>query len=107
MVLRFSPIARRAQTVKTTMAQKQKFPHLLSSKWTARENTFGWRHFQVINRRNEDKWVFAELMSTCDETVRFWINAKVLTDRRRWLAGWKTLEEIQAHDDREQARNPP
>jgi tryptophan-rich hypothetical protein len=82
------------------MAQKQKFPHLLSSKWTAREATFGWRHFQVINRRNEDKWVFAELMSSCDETVRFWINAKVLT-------GWKTLEEIQANDDRETARNPP
>jgi tryptophan-rich hypothetical protein len=107
MVLRFSVIARRAQTVKTTMPQKQKFPHLLSSKWTARETTFGWRHFQVINRRNEDKWVFAEMMSTCDETVRFWINAKVLTDRRRWMAGWKTLEEIQAHDDREQARQTP
>jgi hypothetical protein len=39
--------------------------------------------------------------------VRFWINAKVLTDRRRWMAGWKTLEEIQANDDRETARNPP
>jgi tryptophan-rich hypothetical protein len=86
------------------MAQKQKFPHLLGSKWTAREDTFSWRHFQVVNRKNEDKWVFAELMSSCDATVRFWINAKVLTDRRRWMAGWKTLEEIQAISDREAAK---
>jgi tryptophan-rich hypothetical protein len=84
-----------------TMPQKQKFPHLLGSKWTAREATFGWRHFQVVNRQNEAKWVFAELVSSCDPAVRFWINANVLKDRRRWLAGWKTLEEIQAIDAQE------
>jgi tryptophan-rich hypothetical protein len=86
------------------MPKKQKFPHLLNSKWTARESTFGWRHFQVMNRKNEGDWVFAELMSSCDPSVKFWINAKTLKDRRRWLAGWKTLEEIEVMDAKEAAR---
>lgn len=86
------------------MPKKQKFPHLLNSKWTAREATFGWRHFQVMNRKNEGAWVFAELMSSCDPTVKFWINAQTLKDRRRWLAGWKTLEEIEVMDAKEAAR---
>ncbi len=76
------------------MPKKQKFPHLLRSKWTACESTFGWRHFQVVNRKNEAEHVFAELESSCDPEVRFWINAKILRDRRRWLPGWKTLEEL-------------
>ncbi|MEB3292769.1 MAG: TIGR02450 family Trp-rich protein [Synechococcales bacterium] len=76
------------------MANKQKFPHLLGSKWTAREATFSWRHFQVVNRKNEGNWVFAELEASCDKSVRFWINAQVLRDRRRWHPGWKTLEEL-------------
>lgn len=74
--------------------KKQKYPHLLGSKWTAIQKTFGWRHFQVINRRNEGQCVFAELMSSCNDQVRFWINAKQLKDRELWLAGWKTLAEI-------------
>ncbi|MFM2428833.1 MAG: hypothetical protein RLZZ511_46 [Cyanobacteriota bacterium] len=86
------------------MPKKQKFPHLLNSKWTAREATFGWRHFQVMNRKNEGAWVFAELMSSCDPTVKFWINAQTLKDRRRWLAGWKTLEEIEVMDAKEAAK---
>ena len=76
------------------MANKQKFPHLLGSKWTATQKTWGWRHFQVINRKNQGKWVFAELVSSCDPTVRFWINAKQLKDRTLWEAGWKTLAEM-------------
>lgn len=81
------------------MSNKQKFPHLVGSKWTAREETFGWRHFQVVNRKNEGEWVFAELESSCgNPPVRFWLNAKVLKDRRRWFPGWKTLEEIREHD---------
>lgn len=76
------------------MAKKQKFPHLLGSKWTAKQKTWGWRHFQVINRKNEGKWVFAEMMSSCDSSVRFWINAKQLKDEDLWEAGWKTLAEI-------------
>lgn len=54
----------------------------------------GWRHFQVVNRKDQDKWVFAELVAACDPTVRFWLNAKVLKNRRLWAAGWQTLNEI-------------
>ena len=73
---------------------KQKFPHLVGSKWTAQQKTMGWRHFHVVNRKNQDKWVFAELVAACDPNVRFWLNAKVLKNRRLWAAGWQTLGEI-------------
>jgi tryptophan-rich hypothetical protein len=77
-----------------TMPKKQKFPHLVGSKWTALESTFGWRHFQVVNRKNQGEWVYAELVSSCDTQVRFWINAQILRDQRRWKAGWRTLQEL-------------
>ncbi|MGK7927237.1 MAG: TIGR02450 family Trp-rich protein [Spirulina sp.] len=77
------------------MAKKQKFPHLLGSKWTAKHKTFGWRHFQVVNRKNEGAWVFAEMVASCDRTVRFWVNAQQLKNDLLWEAGWKTLQEIQ------------
>jgi tryptophan-rich hypothetical protein len=75
------------------MPQKQKFPHLVGSKWTARQTIDGWRHFQVVNRKNEGKWVFAELVASCDPNVRFWLNAKMLHNRATWEAGWKSLGE--------------
>ena len=74
---------------------KQKFPHLVGSKWTAQQQTLGWRHFRVVNRKNQDKWVFAELVAACDPTARFWLNAKALKNRQLWAAGWQTLSEIQ------------
>ncbi|MBW4539675.1 MAG: TIGR02450 family Trp-rich protein [Myxacorys chilensis ATA2-1-KO14] len=77
------------------MPKKQKFPHLLGSKWTATEEMWGWRHFQVVNRKNEGQWVFAEMTAACDPTVRFWMNAKLLKNRDQWEAGWRSLEEIQ------------
>ncbi|MFN5610085.1 MAG: TIGR02450 family Trp-rich protein, partial [Pseudanabaena sp.] len=43
------------------MPKKQKFPHLIGSKWTAMQETFGWRHFVVVNRKNEGELVFAEI----------------------------------------------
>jgi tryptophan-rich hypothetical protein len=76
------------------MARKQRFPHLLGSKWTARARTFGWRHFQVVNRKNQGKWVYAELEASCDRDVRFWINAKSLKDRELWEPGWTPLNEM-------------
>lgn len=76
------------------MMKKQKFPHLLGSKWTAQQPTLGWRHFQVVDRKNQGKWVFAELVATCDASVRLWINAQVLKQNSLWVAGWQTLEEI-------------
>lgn len=84
------------------MPKKQKFPYLVGSKWTALEKTFGWRHFIVTNRKNEENLVFAELKATCDESVRFWLNAKALKDRALWMTGWKALDEqmpIAPYDD--------
>lgn len=77
------------------MPKKQKFPHLVGSKWTAQQETWGWRHFQVVNRKNEGAWVFAEMVAACDPTVRFWMNAKLLKDRSQWQAGWKSLSEVE------------
>ncbi len=83
------------------MAKKQKFPYLLGSKWTACQKTFGWRHFEAVNRKNQGKWVFAEMVSSCDPTVRFWVNAKQLKDPAVWEAGWKTLEEMNEPENNE------
>jgi tryptophan-rich hypothetical protein len=73
----------------------QRFAHLLGSKWTAQETTFGWKHFQVVNRKTEGKLVFAELVAACDPTVRFWINAQTLKQRHLWQPGWRSLQEQQ------------
>lgn len=76
------------------MQKKIKFPYLFGSKWTAIQETWGWRHFQVVNRQNQDKWVFAEMVASLEPTVRFWINARQLKDQNIWQAGWKSLESI-------------
>lgn len=77
------------------MAKKQKYPHLLGSKWTSTQKTWGWRHFQVTNRKTEGTIVFAEMVASCDPNVRFWLNAKALKDARQWLPGWQTRQEMQ------------
>ncbi len=82
------------------MAKKQKFPYLLGSKWTATQVMWGWRHFQAVNRKQDGKWVFAEMVASCDPEVRFWINAQALKDRAQWQPGWQSLAEM-AVDDRE------
>lgn len=87
------------------MPRKQKFPHLLGSKWTALQKTEGWRHFEVVNRKNQGAWVFAELVASCDASVRFWINAKQLKNRDLWLAGWQPLRELPPEDDSEGQKN--
>jgi tryptophan-rich hypothetical protein len=76
------------------MPKKQKFPYLIGSKWTSQQTTWGWRHFQVVNRKNEGQWVFAEMIAACDPSVRFWLNARQLKDRRLWQAGWQTMQEM-------------
>lgn len=75
------------------MQKKQKFPYLVGSRWTAVQKMWGWRHFQVVNRKNEGKFVFAEMVAACDASVRFWINAKSLKDRSQWQSGWQSLQE--------------
>ncbi len=74
--------------------QKHKFPYLIGSKWTASQKTWGWIHFQVINRQNQGKWVFAEMVASCDSQTRFWLNASQLKDDSLWSPGWKTLQEM-------------
>lgn len=81
------------------MPQKQKFPYLVGSKWTACQKVDGWRHFQVVNRKNQGAWVFAELVASCDPTIRFWLNARLLKDRSLWQAGWQSLREISSRSD--------
>lgn len=85
--------------------QKQKFPYLVGSKWTAKQKTWGWRHFQVVNRKNEGKWVFAEMVASCDAKTRFWLNAAQLKDESLWLAGWKTLQEIELVEKKDEFDN--
>jgi tryptophan-rich hypothetical protein len=80
--------------------KKPKYPFLMGSRWTAKESTFGWRHFEVVSRKNEDGIVFAELVSSCDPSVRFWLNTKTLRDRQLWYPGWKSLAE-QGHPPQE------
>ncbi|NJP10989.1 MAG: TIGR02450 family Trp-rich protein [Leptolyngbyaceae cyanobacterium RU_5_1] len=75
------------------MPRKQKFPYLVGSKWTAQTTIDGWRHFQVVNRKNQQHWVFAELVAACDPSVRFWINAQLLKNRSLWQSGWQSLQE--------------
>ena len=85
------------------MPRKQKFPHLLGSKWTACYSTEGWRHFQVANRKQEGSWVFAELVAACDPTVRLWVNAKQLKNRSLWQAGWQPLGQAPTGTDQSEA----
>ncbi len=83
------------------MAGKQRFPHLLGSKWTARQTTEGWRHFQVLNRKQEGAWIFAELVAACDPAVRLWVNAKQLKNRQLWQAGWQPLNQTESEVNQE------
>ncbi|XP_057835070.1 uncharacterized protein LOC131045501 isoform X7 [Cryptomeria japonica] len=79
------------------------------SKWTARETTFGWRHFIVYSKqRGSAKDWFLEMVATCDKDTHFWINSKnlksslhdiggpkfVWQDRERWSMGWLQREEL-------------
>ncbi len=75
--------------------RKQSVPHLVGSKWTATQNIFGWRHFQVLNRKQHSgsKLIFAEMVAACDPRVRFWLNAQILRDRSTWLPGWQPLNQ--------------
>ncbi len=78
--------------------RKQKLPHLVGSCWTARSETLGWRHFRVVNRKNQGALVFAELVAACDQSVRFWLNARALRNRALWSPGWQTLSDQSGTD---------
>ncbi|WP_038027395.1 TIGR02450 family Trp-rich protein [Synechococcus sp. PCC 7336] len=75
-------------------SRKQKFPHLLGSKWTAVEPVMGWRHFQVRDRQERQGTTFAHLQSVCDDSASLWLNVRQLNNRQLWIAGWQALEEM-------------
>ncbi|MCO5611233.1 hypothetical protein L7F22_065484 [Adiantum nelumboides] len=76
-------------------------PRIVGSKWTAMEQTFGWRHFEVASKQKEGKDWFLELVATCDVDTRFWLNAKNLKEREMWSMGWLQKEQIfSAHESR-------
>ncbi len=52
----------------------------------------------LLAAQNRGQWVFAELVASCDPTVRFWINAKQLQDANLWQSGWQTLTEMNQPD---------
>ncbi|MCS6781632.1 MAG: TIGR02450 family Trp-rich protein [Gloeomargarita sp. SKYBB_i_bin120] len=65
----------------------------VGSAWTAQQPTWGWRHFQVKNRKRQGRFIFVELAAVCDPRVRFWVNARQLGDRNLWQPGWQSLLE--------------
>ncbi|MEM7771886.1 MAG: TIGR02450 family Trp-rich protein [Cyanobacteria bacterium P01_A01_bin.37] len=81
------------------MSKHIQYPHLVGSKWTSIQETDGWRHFEVLNRKNQGIWIFAELVATCDSTVRFWVNAKTLKDPSLWMPGWVSLGDPEKLDE--------
>ncbi|KAK9804343.1 hypothetical protein WJX72_008221 [[Myrmecia] bisecta] len=72
---------------------------IIGSKWTAMQRTFGWRHFQVAQKRKDAKEVFVLLVATCDGSVQLWVNAKTLRDRASWAAGHLQRAQLQSQDD--------
>ncbi|KAF6265840.1 hypothetical protein COO60DRAFT_1291937 [Scenedesmus sp. NREL 46B-D3] len=69
---------------------------ITGSKWTAMEETLGWRHFRVIQQRKLDKHTaFLLLQASCDHSAALWVNAQTLRDRGVWAAGWLPMSEIQ------------
>jgi tryptophan-rich hypothetical protein len=97
-IFHFPQLLKKLNNLILDMSKKQKFPYLVGSKWTSQQTTWGWRHFQVVNRKNEGRWVFAEMVAACDPTVRFWLSAQQLKDQQLWQAGWQSLQEMTEAD---------
>ena len=62
---------------------------LLHSKWTSVDKCNGWIHYQVRNVLINKKQV--ELYAVCKKSVSFITNIKDLSNKSRWLPGWKDL----------------
>ncbi|CAM6112074.1 unnamed protein product [Calypogeia fissa] len=79
---------------------------IIGSKWTAMEAFFGWRYFQIQSkRRGSRKEWFVEMVATCDETGRYWMNVQNLKDRERWSMGWLQKVEILEAQNKDTASN--
>ncbi|KAI8469723.1 MAG: hypothetical protein J3K34DRAFT_273916 [Monoraphidium minutum] len=68
---------------------------ILDSKWTAMEETLGWRHFRCLAvRKAGRRATFLLLAASCDPAAQLWVNSENLKDRARWAAGWLQMSEI-------------
>ena len=69
---------------------------LRGTKWTARQETLGWRHFTASDTRRAGSQGhgFVELTATCDPLAKIWLNAALLKDRQRWAGGWLQKSEL-------------
>eukprot|EP00879_Flechtneria_rotunda_P004387 GHRR01004638.1.p1 GENE.GHRR01004638.1~~GHRR01004638.1.p1 ORF type:complete len:307 (+),score=67.44 GHRR01004638.1:157-1077(+) len=65
------------------------------SKWTAMQETMGWRHFMVLQHRKLDRQVFVLMQASCDHSIQLWVNAQSLRKRSCWAAGWLPMSEVQ------------
>ncbi|KAG2502111.1 hypothetical protein HYH03_000603 [Edaphochlamys debaryana] len=70
---------------------------IVGSKWTAMQETLGWRHFRVIEvRKSGSAGVsFVQLQASCDTSTTLWLNATNLKDRDLWAAGWLQKSEME------------
>lgn len=72
---------------------------IVGSKWTALEDTLGWRHFTVVQLRKAGQapgqpTVFVLMQASCDSSAQLWVNAQNLRDRSNWAAGWLQRAEM-------------
>ncbi|GIL85582.1 hypothetical protein Vretimale_13319 [Volvox reticuliferus] len=69
---------------------------VVGSKWTAMQETMGWRHFRVIQcRKGASGVAFVHMQASCDPATQLWINAGNLKDRDLWAAGWLQKSEME------------
>ncbi|KAG1653549.1 hypothetical protein FOA52_008214 [Chlamydomonas sp. UWO 241] len=71
---------------------------ILGSKWTAMQETLGWRHFRVAEQRNRTAGlVFLLMQASCDPSAQLWVNSTLLKDRSKWGMGWLQMADIPGH----------
>ncbi|GLC77822.1 hypothetical protein PLESTB_000957500 [Pleodorina starrii] len=71
---------------------------VVGSKWTAMQETMGWRHFRVIQcRKGASGVAFVQMQASCDPATQLWMNAGNLKDRDLWAAGWLQMSEVADH----------
>ncbi|KXZ45765.1 hypothetical protein GPECTOR_50g558 [Gonium pectorale] len=69
---------------------------IVGSKWTAMQETMGWRHFRVIQcRKGSGALAFVQMQASCDPATQLWMNAANLKDRDLWAAGWLQKSEME------------
>ena len=70
--------------------------HVINSKWTAMERTFGWRHFHCIQKVKIQSTTFVLLVATCDENAKLWVHIDILKSKSLWAPGWLQKSELHA-----------